>query len=220
MIGVIVWKELKESTRDRNLLSSIVGVAILLMLLNLSSRFPTVSVEFLVLYMAPCIGVFIGFSMSSRFVREKREGTIETMLCTPLTLKELWLGKVIGLALPSYAVTLTSMLILAYFKGYIMKEAITIYLTLAVPILIASVIGLLGFLYYVLGMRQIQALNYLVFLTLFTLFFALTRSLTGGVITITWEIIGAVLAFSAMILYIVAYLITRLDKERIVTTLD
>ncbi len=220
MIRVIVWKELRETIRDRNLLSSGLSVLLLLVLLNTTTlRHIAINMDSLVFYMTPCIGVMVAFSMSNRFVREKQEGIIETLLSTPLTLKELWLGKVIGLTIPSYTITLATVLALIYLKAHAMNEAMIVYLLLVIPVLIASTTGLLGLLQYTLGMKQIQALNYIVFLTLFTTLFITSRILATNN-NITWEAIETVLALSAITLSITTYLISKLDKEKTITTID
>ncbi len=221
MIGVIVWKELRETIRDKSLLSSLLSVLMFIVLLSVTSVNKLgIDVEVLVFYMAPCIGVMVGFSLSSRFMKEKLEGVVETLLCTPLSLRSLWLGKVIGLTIPSYTITIASMIVIIVLNRYVLSGIIIIYLFMVVPVVIAAAIGLLGFLYYVLGMRQVQALNYVVFFTLFTVLFIAIRRLAATSSVMSWGTIMTMLAMSSIVLGIITYLVTYLNKERIVTTIS
>ncbi len=221
MIGVVVWKELRETVRDRSALSSGLSVLLLLALLNVASlRHAAINVGHFIFYVTPCIGLMTAFGMSGRFTREKRERVIETLLATPLTLRELWLGKVVGLTIPSYAITLAAALTLMYVRSCAMNSAIAIYLFLVIPALIASAVGLLGLLQYALGMRQVQALNYAVFFTLFVLLFVTVRTLAMDGDPLAWEVLSALLIISVLLLGVAAHLVSRLDKERVVTTVD
>ncbi|RLE91193.1 MAG: hypothetical protein DRN04_13375 [Thermoprotei archaeon] len=222
MIGVIVWKELKETIRDKSILSSGFSVLSFLTLLNVTILKHNIvfNVESLVFYIAPCLGVLAGFGLSSRLVREKREGVVETLLCTPITLRELWLGKVIGLTLPSYLIALMSMMLFICLREYRLNEVMIAYLAIAIPVIIASAIGILGLLQYALGMRQIQILNYIVFFTLFTILYLVVRRLTvPGNSIMSWWSLGVVLTISLTILSVAFYLVAHLGRERIVTTI-
>ncbi|RLG73602.1 MAG: hypothetical protein DRO08_01590 [Thermoprotei archaeon] len=221
MLKVIIWKEIKETIRDRNMLSSALSVTLLMVMLNMTAfRQLIANLETFILYMAPCIGVLVGFSLSYRFTREKQEGTIETLLCTPLTLKELWLSKVIGLTIPSYVVTLATVTILILIRGHGIEETVAVYILLVIPMFIASAIGLLGYLQYVLGMKQVQMLNYVVFFTLFAILYAVVRKLSLETTTISWSNICLALMLPLIILTTTYYLVARLSKEKIILTIN
>ena len=217
MMEAIVWKEIRETIRDRNMLSSILSISLLMILLNLTSfKLLIANTETFIAYMAPCIGVLVGFSLGYRFTREKMEGVLETLLCTPLTLKELWLGKVIGLTIPSYATSVVIVLILTLMRGLTIGGAMLAYILLALPMFIASVIGLLGYLQYILGMKQIQALNFVVFFTLFATLHMVIRRLPHENTVITWSNVRAAITFTSAILATTYYLVTRLSKEKVI----
>ena len=223
MIGVIVWKELKETIRDKSILSSGFSVLALLTLLNMTTLKHNIvfNVGSLVFYMAPCLGVIVGFGLSGRLVREKQEGVVETLLCTPITLRELWLGKVIGLTVPSYLIALVSMLLFICLRGYSLNGVMIAYLAIAMPVIIASTIGVLGLLQYALGMRQIQVLNYIVFFTLFTILYLVVRLLTvPGSSIMSWQSLGVVLVISLVILGIAFHLATHLSREKVITEIN
>jgi len=219
LLWVVVWREFKETLRDKSLLSSVFSVLAFLGMLSTTTVKLPVSAESIVFYMAPCLGIIVGFGLSFRFVREKQEGAVETLLCTPLTLRELWLGKVVSLTVPSYIVSVASTLALISLRGYTVNALIVVYLAMVVPVVIASAIGLLGFLYYILGMRQVRTLNYIVFFTLFATLYLVVRRLASPTI-LTWCSASIILTLSLVIFGVTFYLITHLSKERIVTTIS
>ena len=188
-------------------------------ILNATTVKLPISVDSIILYMAPCLGIIVGFGLSTRFVREKQEGTVETLLCTPLTLRELWLGKVVSLTIPSHIVSVVLTLAFICLRGYTLNTLMAVYLAMVVPVVIASTTGLLGFLYYILGMREVRILNYIVFFTLFAALYLVVGRLTFPTI-LTWCNVGIVLALSLVIFGITYYLIAHLSKERIIASIS
>ena len=179
---VVVWREFKETLRDRSLPSAVFSILAFLGMLCVTTVKLPISVESLIFYLAPCLGILVGFGLSVRFIREKQEGTVETLLCTPITLRELWLGKVMSITAPSHIVSVVSTLALIGLRGYTVDVLMTVYLAIVVPVVIASAIGLLGLLYYILGMKQIRMLNYIVFFTLFATLYLTVRRLSSPTI--------------------------------------
>jgi len=219
LLQIVVWREFKETLRDRSLLSSVFSIFVFLGMLGATTVKLPISVESIVFYMAPCIGIIVGFGLSVRFVREKQEGTVETLLCTPLTLRELWLGKVVSLTIPAHIVSVVSTLAFTSLRGYTVNALMAVYLAMVVPVVIASAIGLLGFLYYILGMRQVRILNYIVFFTLFVTLYLVVGRLTFPTI-LTWRNVSIVLVLSLVIFGITYYLVAHLSKERIVASIS
>jgi len=219
LLRVVVWREFRETLRDRSLPSAVFSVLAFLGMLYFTTVKLPISIEFLVFYLAPCLGILVGFGLSVRFVREKQEGTVETLLCTPLTLRELWLGKVMSITAPSHIVSLVSTLALISLRGYTVNMLIMVYLVAVMPVVIAFAIGLLGFLYYVLGMKQIRMLNYIVFFTLFVMLYLIVRRLSSPTI-FTWHNVSIVLISSFVMFCLTYHLITHLSKEKIVTTIS
>lgn len=216
---VVVWREFKETLRDRSLPSAVFSVLAFLGMLCVTTVKLPISVESLIFYLAPCLGILVGFGLSVRFVREKQEGTVETLLCTPITLRELWLGKVMSITAPSHIVSVVSTLALIGLRGYTVDVLMTVYLAIVVPVVIASAIGLLGLLYYILGMKQIRMLNYIVFFTLFATLYLTVRRLSSPTI-FTWYNMCIVLTSSLVIFCLTYYLIVHLSKEKIITTIS
>ncbi len=219
LLQVVVWREFKETLRDKSLLSRVFSVFAFLGMLNATTVKIPINVESIVFHMAPCIGIIVGFGLSVRFVREKQEGTVETLLCTPLTLRELWLGKVVSLTIPAHIVSVVSTLAFINLRGYTLNALMTAHLAMIVPVVIASATGLLGFLYYILGMREVRILNYTVFFTLFVTLYLIVGRLTSPTI-LTWCNVSIVLALSLVIFGITYCLIAHLSKERIVASIS
>jgi len=60
-------------------------------------------------YMGALIGLFVGYIYSGQtYLREKQTGIVETLLCSPVSLRSIWIGKALGVALPSTALALLS----------------------------------------------------------------------------------------------------------------
>ena len=98
MVWLVARKELTTVRRNRGLLFAGVYVGGMFGVLNLILGGP-VSLDNALFSAALLAGVFVGYSFArSVFLREKREKIIETLLCTPLSLKAIWLGKVLGVS--------------------------------------------------------------------------------------------------------------------------
>ena len=222
MLRHLLWKEFTEILRDKSIVSSVSSVSLLMVTLGLTTlKYLSTHLETFILYMTPSIGVLVGFSLSYRFTREKIDGTIETLLSTPLTLKELWLSKVAGLTVLSYVISLASTLTLGLVKNVPVPMDVNtvIYLVMSVPVSIASSIGLLGYLHYLLGMKQVQALNYIVFFTLFITLYFIVKELSIKAI-ITHVSVTHTLTMALAILGITYYLVSRLSEERVITSIN
>jgi ABC-2 type transport system permease protein len=171
------------------------------------------------------LGLFNGYIFSGQaFLREKQSGIIETMLCTPLSLRQIWLGKVAGVVVPAYAMTvLAAFLIIGIGSGLaggllLPSPPVLLYLALVVPLFIAVAVGILGFFQLLLGMRENQILNVGV---IFAIIFALTfvRELFGPDFGISWLVVGAVFTVGILAFAAVVGITGLLDTEKIVTTI-
>jgi ABC-2 type transport system permease protein len=177
-----------------------------------------------VLYLSLFIGVFSGFIMCGAvFFREKQTGVIETLLCTPLNLRDIWLGKVIGVALPSYLMALLSVVILAGMASTVasipaLSLILVVELFLVTPLFTAAAIGLVGYMQLAMGMRENRILS----MTVFVILFAGLSAMTTMAIEDTSLIAEAVLILLAMAIGLLSLsfaLSRRLSKEKIITTI-
>ena len=178
-----------------------------------------------VFYMALMIGVFIAYIFSGQvFLQEKREKIVETLLCTPLSLRSIWVGKVIGVALPAHLVSILTAALVVIISNVLSPSllfpsaAVLFHLSVVVPAFIAFAVGLMGFCQFLLGMRENAIIGLLVFVVLFGAL-TLTNNITKGGFTVSWSGVGVLLVIAVLLLALVSYLTRYLSKERIVTTI-
>jgi ABC-2 type transport system permease protein len=175
------------------------------------------------------LGVFSGYLFSGQtFLREKQDGSIETLLCSPLTLRELWAGKVLGVVVPAYLIALVSAglmigasLLFPLGGGSpdrLWSAELLVHLLVVVPCTIAAVVGLLGLSQLLLGMRENRVIGIGVVLLMVTLL-SIARSLASAAGEITWMTEGIVFLVVLVLLLITTVLTRFLSRERIVMTL-
>lgn len=184
-----------------------------------------VSIDSLLFTFGLMVGLLIGYILSGQtFLREKQEGTIETLLAGPLSVREIWVGKVIGVLIPAYVLTLVSAVLMIIIAGFIQGEAlvpsgpIILHIVTVVPAFIACGVGVLGFIQLLFGMRENQIINVvIIFAIIFLVSFS--RELLGPGLSISWAAEGLALAIAAVLLLLVNAMTRFLDKERIVRTI-
>ncbi len=179
----------------------------------------------LIFYFVLMLGIFMAYLFSGKvFFNEKREGNIETLLCTPLSLRQIWSGKVVGVTIPAYLIALLTAALITLIANIfstsmlLPSPAILFHIFLVVPAFIAAAVGLLGFGHFLLGMRENQILNITIFFVIFlALFF--TKNVISGGYAVSWAAIGVLLIATVLLLALISYLTRYLSKERIVTTI-
>ncbi len=216
---VVAKKELKDMGSNRGALAS---TAFLAFFFGASNAMTATNASFdgLALYLGPFVGIMACLFLSgSVFFREKQTGVIETLLCTPLDLRSIWLGKVLGVTLPAYILSLMSVsLVATMLPGpHTPTIATVVILVGVVPLLIAASVGIVGFVQLALGMRE----NRIITLVVFIFLFAGLSSV--GQIAIAdegvWIGIAVLLIASLVLLAFAALLSNRLNKERIITSI-
>ena len=172
---------------------------------------------------APVLGVFLGYLFAQQaFLREKQDGTIETVLASPLTLPSLWAGKVIGCAgaaaLIAIICTGGALVAGAMAAGVPvpLSAGLAVHLFVLVPLVSAVGVGLLGLVQLLLGLRENQILNLGLVMGLIALL-SIGQVITGEVPSPGAEV-TAVLAM-AVVLALLYRLAGRVDPERIVRTI-
>jgi ABC-2 type transport system permease protein len=226
---IVSRKEILQILKSRNVLASAVifvvvfgGISTLPALTSVES---TGLPDQLIFSLVPVLGIFLGYLLSSQaFLREKQGGVIETLLCSPLSLREIWMGKVIGVTIPAYGITLiAASLILALANTFssiplLPNLPVIVHLFTTVPLFIAATVGLLGFAQLLLGLRENQILNFaIIFVLIF--FLTIAQSLLGPEFSVSWPMVGVTLATAILLLMVTAWLTRFLNKERIVTTI-
>ncbi|MEA1945615.1 MAG: hypothetical protein U9N07_09880 [Euryarchaeota archaeon] len=179
----------------------------------------------LLFYFVLMLGIFMAYLFSGKvFFNEKREGIIETLLCTPLSLRQIWAGKVLGVTIPAYSIALLAAALITVIANVfsttilLPSPAILLHIVLVVPAFIAAAVGLLGFGHLLLGMRENQILNISIFVVIFFAL-SLAKNVIGGGYTVSWVMVGGMLIVAVLLLALVSYLTRYLSKERITTTI-
>ena len=179
----------------------------------------------LLFYFVLMLGIFMAYLFSGKvFFNEKREGVIETLLCTPLSMRQIWAGKVQGVTIPAYLIALLAAALITVIANIfsdsmlLPSPAVFLHIVLVVPAFIAAAAGLLGFGHLLLEMRENQILNISVFAVIF-LALSFAKNVIGGGYAVSWVAIGAMLIVAVLLLALISYMTRYLNKERVVTTI-
>jgi len=216
LTSIIIKKEFMEAIRGKNLGASLSSVLLFL------GTFLFTSKERLLYIFMPytplIIGLMIGFSLSNNIVREKREGVIETILCSPMKLKELWLGKTLSISIISTIITILSTYAILSLDNYRLNFITIFYILITIPLFILASIGLLSLIYFYLGMRQIQIVNYILFMGIFLILFTVFK--INVISEVTWRIISIITLFSTVTFIATFLMINYVDVEKLILTID
>jgi len=216
LTSIIIKKEFMEAIRGKNLGASLSSVLLFL------GTFLFTSKERLLYIFMPytplIIGLMIGFSLSNNIVREKREGVIETILCSPMKLKELWLGKTLSISIISTIITILSTYAILSLDNYRLNFTTIFYILITIPLFILASIGLLSLIYFYLGMRQIQIVNYILFMGIFLILFTVFK--INVISEITWRTISIITLFSTVTFIATFLMINYVDVEKLILTID
>jgi ABC-2 type transport system permease protein len=171
------------------------------------------------------IGIFMGYLFANQaFMREKQDGSIETLLCAPLSLRQIWFGKVLGVTALAYGIVLIVSAVMlpatSLISGNpaIVSGPLVAFILVVVPVVVAATVGLLGFVQLLLGLRENQIINIGVILSVVILL-GLAQELAGTGFELSWTLVGVVLIIALVLLSGVSLLHRFLDRERIVLTL-
>lgn len=232
-ILIIAKKEIKELLQDKGTLLTGLGFALFfsifrsLAIIRMEASVAATSLDSAVFYLSASVGFFIVYVyVSQAFMREKVDRVIETLMCTPINLRQIWLGKVLGVTIPSYILSLLTVLVIIVTSNVAVDSAswrfpspaVLVHILLAVPVFIAAFAGMLGFSHLLLGMRENRILNLLIFMPAFVVLYS-TGFAASSSLSISWIQVGMLFAIYMLILSVTAYLTRFLSKERIVTTL-
>ncbi|MFA7198479.1 MAG: ABC transporter permease subunit [Methanoculleus sp.] len=168
------------------------------------------------------VGVFMGYLFcADAFLREKRDGSIETLLCAPVSLQRLWEGKAAGVTVPAYLMTLISAAVTAAAVSTLTgipvaaDPLLLLHLAVVVPVWIAAAAGLIGAAQLALGMRENQILGFVFIFGFIFLIVALQGAVPG--LSVTTEGIFAAVGFA--LLALARFIAGKVTKERIVRTI-
>ena len=235
-ILVVAKKEMKQITKNRSL---ILGIVIFMGIFGVMSSIGAImsvvdgdaenlvaTLDSLMMYLVLVLGVFSGYFFSSQaFLGEKTEGTIETLLCSPLALRDIWLGKVIGVMIPAYGVALLIAAVLVALSNMaadflvLPSPVMILFILLVVPVYTACAIGMLGFVQLLLGMRENQIINIVVILVFIVGISFFNGLVAEGLIVISALVVGAMFIPGILLLAFIGFMTRILNREKIVTTL-
>ncbi len=230
-VGIVARKELRELAINKGTWISALLFGMLFTLTSLGTAISSaepggaISLDWPLIYLSMFVGVFAGFVLCGAvFFREKQSGVIETLLCTPLDLRSIWLGKVLGVAIPSYLMGLLSAGVLAALSIFSAGSVATpslltiFHLLVVAPLFISSAIGLVGYVQLAMGMKENRLISTGVFVLLI-----MGLSVSSGVVqedaTLVGQVVIALLMGAVVLLGLSYALSNRLDKEKIVTSI-
>lgn len=177
------------------------------------------------LAMTAMVSVFVGYIFSGQaFLFEKVEGIVETLICSPIRLKELWLGKTLGIALPAWVCSLVFCLLFTAIARSIGDASLlpgpgmVAHILIVVPLFTVAAVGTIGIWQLVLGMRENHIVNLLVFLVLFFAIFFSRTLLDQGLVS-SWQAALVLLVAGLLLLGFTLLLSRFLSKERIVRSI-
>ena len=177
-------------------------------------------------YMGALIGLFVGYIYSGQtYLREKQSGIVETLLCAPVSLRRIWLGKAIGVAAPSTFLSWLSAIAITLIANHrspvemVPGPPVIVHLLVAVPIFIVAAVALMGFGQLMLGMRENMVVNMATIMVLFGAL-AATRLIVEEAEFVTWGAVGGIALASTALLLVISFLGRYLSRERIVRTIS
>ncbi|MFW6151115.1 MAG: hypothetical protein ACOC6A_06240 [Chloroflexota bacterium] len=175
-------------------------------------------------YVPAAIAVFVAYyCVAQVFLLEKREKVIETLMCAPVTLRDIWLGKMLGVTSFAWVVCwLATVLVLAIptflGKSLLPGPPVAVNVVVVVPLFVAGLVGLVGIAQLLLGMRETRILNFVLFIPVFIALYGSGSAVTENLV-VGWQHIGVLFGASCALLALAAYLTRFLSKERIVLTI-
>ncbi len=230
-IATIAWKETREILTNRGLAFSGVffaGWFSIMTGLGIAEKNVTQQAQLnnSLFYMGALIGLFIGYIYSGQtYLREKQTGIVETLLCAPVSLRSIWIGKALGVALPSTVLAWLSAVAITLLADHRSAAdlapslTVTVHLVVVIPIFIVAAVALMGFGQLMLGMRENMIVNMITIMVLFGAL-AATRLIVEDAEFVTWSAVGGLAAASIALLIGTSALSRYLSRERIVRTIS
>jgi ABC-2 type transport system permease protein len=228
---IVFRKELRELLGVRS--SLLTGIAFALFFggmysLRLTGDMPLaldVTLGSLLFFLTTMIGAFLGYTFTSQiFLREKMDQVVETLLCSPVSLRGVWLGKTLAVTAFAHimalgAGALTAIVTSARMHALVIPNAaVILYLVVVLPLVIACLVGALGFAQMLLGMKENRIIGFALFIPIFAGLYGLGYTSTGT-LAIGWLHVWIVSVAAIAVLGVLAWCTRFLSRERIVTSL-
>ena len=225
LVRIVLKKEMRELLTNRRYLLSGAFFAMYFSLANGLAVSTSKDLDNTLFLLAPVTGAMIGYIFSSSvFFKEKQNALVETLLCSPLSLRTLWLGKVIGTSIVAYMFSLlsTASLIISASSAagatLFPSPAIMLQSILVVPIFIMAAVGLIGYAQLLFGLKENRVMSMLLFFVLFFLL-VLSNQLLVPLGDVAWAGVVGTFGLSSLLLVVTDLLSRRLSKEKVVLTI-
>jgi len=228
-VMAIFRKELQELMKNRTtiLLSMVFTVFFTIIYSQqiVNAKDNSISIDGAIFYLSLSISLFTAYIGTGQiFMLEKRDGVIETLMCAPVTLRQIWLGKTLAGVVPAWLTAVFAALLLVSIPSIqtgnaLIPEIPTLFhVVITVPVFIAAFTGLLGFGQLLLGMRENRLLNIVLFAPAFAVLYGSGMVISRG-IAVSWIHTGMVFGGSLLLMGFAILLTGYLSRERIVTTI-
>jgi ABC-2 type transport system permease protein len=226
-VKIVAVKEMREITSSKGTIISTIFFALWFGLLNGQSPagITSDSLSKQLFFLAPMLGALMGYLLTGTvFSNEKKDGVIETLLCTPLDLRTIWLGKLLGVSVVAYLaslVSITFVILLASMAANVIllpSLIILVHIVVTVPLFTAAVVGLIGYSQLLLGMKENTVIGIFTFLGLF-IGISVAGQLVSGSGTISVMMLLIMFLVAACLLTFTFYLARFLSKEKVITTI-
>jgi ABC-2 type transport system permease protein len=174
--------------------------------------------------MAPLMGGMMAYILTSGvFSSEKFGGIMESLLCTPLSLRSLWIGKLIAVTVISVPFAILSlgiyMLVPMIFASKIVLPSaiIALQIALTTPLFTLAMAGIIGYTTLVMGMRESSMVSMIAFFVMFFGSMALGPAIIGSdTVNVYVILVSAMVGLAAFL--VINRFASRIDKERVVLT--
>ena len=231
-VKVVMWKELRELAGSKSaiVMGALFALAFGSMYSLRLNSLPGISLESsigsLLFFLTTVLGVFLGYTYTGQvFLREKMDAVIETLLCSPITLRDIWIGKTLAITALAHAFALVGGVLCALVVSFrsgsvgVPGGAVIVYAVAVLPALIACFVGALGCSQFLLGMKENRIVSLVVFAPLFAILYGVGYG-TMGSFVVTWLQVALLAAGVVVVLMGLSYAVGRIRIERIVTTLS
>lgn len=228
---VVIRKEIRQLVGTRSTLFTGIAMAVFFgvmysLRIGQEGGLPIeTSLGSLLFFLTTTLGVFMGYTFTGQvFLREKMDGVVETLLCSPVTLREVWLGKTLAVTALAAVLAVACAIITALVTGLrndvvaVPPAAIFVHVLVVVPMVVGCFVGALGYAQLLLGMRENRIIGLALFIPVFAGLYGLGYAGTGTFVA-SWLQVGLIGVVAAGVLIALVMLSQRLSKERIVTTL-
>jgi len=182
------------------------------------------SVDAVLYILTIVMGAFFSFILSAQiFMREKLEKTIIDLLCVPLSLLDIWLGKVLGVLIFAYGFNILSVLVVIathyYQNGQIVLSSgqMIFHMLVNLPVFIGFAVGLNGLVQLLLGIKENRIAYFAAYIVVFAAMFIVMRFTDTGY-SISWILVWVSFLVACILFSTVFWLVKRASKEKIITT--